>query len=78
MKAAVPSNYAAARDGGRASAEILILPDGRLLVHNLTPAIAAMLAKLAPQDAEMRRRATAALTSSPIPNSPFPPPRPLP
>ena len=60
MKNALPSNYAAARDEARGSAEILVLPDGRILVHNLTPAGAALLAELAPHDSDMRRRAAAA------------------
>ena len=58
MSSAVKNNYAAARDEARGSAEILIRPDGRILVHNLTPAVAALLARLAPHDADMRRRAT--------------------
>ncbi len=57
MKNASPSNYAAARDEARGSAEILVRPDGRILVHNLTPAVAALLAELAPHDSDMRRRA---------------------
>jgi hypothetical protein len=53
----VPSNYAATIEDGRSSAEILILPDGRILAHNLTPAVAALLAELNPDDAAMRARA---------------------
>jgi hypothetical protein len=37
--------------------ELLVLPDGRVLVHNLTPAMAALLSGLAPNDQLMRRRA---------------------
>jgi hypothetical protein len=37
--------------------EILILPDGKILAHNLTPAAAGLLAKLNPLDRAMRRRA---------------------
>ena len=43
--AVVPSNYAASVEEGRCSAEILILPDGRILAHNITPAVAAVLAE---------------------------------
>lgn len=75
MKAAIPNNYAAARDAGQVSAEILIRPDGRILVHNLTPAVAAMLSALAPHDPDMRRRANQTgpppgRASSPAPLSP--------
>ena len=35
----------------------MILPDGRILAHNLTPGLARLLAKLNPRDAAMRRRA---------------------
>jgi len=65
MKNASPSNYAAARDEARGSAEILVLPDGRVLVHNLTPAVAALLSELAPHDPDMRRRAASAAPSAP-------------
>jgi len=37
--------------------EILITADGRVLIHNLTPALAAMLRELNQEDAAMRRRA---------------------
>ena len=37
--------------------EILILADGRILAHNLTPEMAAVLKKLNPKDEAMRRRA---------------------
>ncbi len=64
--ARIPSNYAAAREEGRGSAELLILPDGRILAHNITPAMAALLAELAPDDPDMRRRAEA-LSTAPRP-----------
>ena len=70
MSAAIKNNYAAARDEALGSAEILIRPDGRILVHNLTPAVAALLAELAPHDSDMRRRAAAA---SPAPAPCHPP-----
>ncbi len=38
--------------------ELLVLPDGRVLIHNLTPAMAALLSDIAPDDEVMRRRAT--------------------
>lgn len=37
--------------------EILILPDGRIFAHNLTPEMARVLADLNPADAAMGRRA---------------------
>jgi hypothetical protein len=37
--------------------EMLILPDGRIFAHNITPEMARVLAKLNPADAAMRRRA---------------------
>jgi len=40
-----------------ASAELLILPDGRILTHNLTPAMAKVLRELNPDDEQMNRRA---------------------
>jgi hypothetical protein len=54
-----PNNYAATVAEGRSSAEILILPDGRILAHNITPAVAAVLAELDPADEAMRLRAAA-------------------
>ncbi len=40
--------------------ELLLLPDGRIVVHNLTPAMAALLHELDPRDRSMINRATAA------------------
>lgn len=37
--------------------EILILPGGKILAHNLTPGMAAVLAELNPEDQAMNRRA---------------------
>ena len=51
------NNYAATRDDRQSSCEVLILPDGRILAHNITPALAQLLADLDPTDAVMRRRA---------------------
>jgi hypothetical protein len=39
------------------SEDILILTDGRILAHNLTPAMAAVLRELNPNDERMRKRA---------------------
>jgi hypothetical protein len=36
--------------------ELLLLPDGRILVHNLTPAFAGLLKELNPDDEQIRRR----------------------
>jgi len=37
--------------------EMLILPDGRVLVHNLTPAFAELLQELNPHDPQIAPRA---------------------
>jgi hypothetical protein len=42
------------------SQELLILADGRILTHNLTPAMAAVLRELNPEDEPMQARADAA------------------
>jgi hypothetical protein len=39
-----------------AVSEFLILPDGRLMVHNLTPTMAAVVSELDPEDGTMRKR----------------------
>ena len=38
--------------------ELLLLPDGRILVHNLTPAFAGLLHKLNPDDEHISSRVT--------------------
>jgi hypothetical protein len=38
--------------------ELLLLPDGRILVHNLIPAMAALLHQLDPGDRSMIKRST--------------------
>ncbi len=48
--------------------EVLLLPDGQILAHNLTPAMAEVLAGLNPTDDAMQKR-------SPLPRSPFAVPR---
>ena len=40
--------------------ELLLLPDGRVLVHNLTPTMAALLGEFEPANQTMKTRATAA------------------
>jgi hypothetical protein len=40
-----------------ASSEILILPNGKILAHNISPGLAQVLAKLNPTDTPMKRRA---------------------
>jgi hypothetical protein len=39
--------------------ELLILPDGRVLVHNLTPTMATIITALNPADEPMEQRAAA-------------------
>ncbi|HYG21581.1 MAG TPA: hypothetical protein VEH04_02280 [Verrucomicrobiae bacterium] len=41
---------------GELHTELLILPDGRILVHNLTPAFAELLAQLNPDCASIQSR----------------------
>ena len=38
--------------------ELLIMPDGRILVHNLTPAFAGLLQELNPDDEQISSRIT--------------------
>jgi hypothetical protein len=40
------------------SSELLILPDGKILAHNITPMMAKILSELNPEDEAMNRRAT--------------------
>ena len=53
------NNYAATVDDAQSSGEILLLPDGRILAHNLTPALARLLAELDPTNTAMAGRARA-------------------
>lgn len=46
------------------TAELLILPDGRILGHNLSPVVAAVLAELNPDDPLMKARALAGLSQN--------------
>jgi hypothetical protein len=48
----------AQRKGAASVEDILILPDGRILSHNLSPRMAALLRELAPSDAAMRQPAS--------------------
>jgi len=43
--------------------EMLILPDGTIFAHNITPVIAGILAQLNPSDLAMRRRAARTLAN---------------
>jgi hypothetical protein len=54
--------------------ELLIHPDGRILAHNLTPALARVLAALNPRDPAMRRRASVpgGTGGSPVPSGDAP------
>src|SRR5215471_8318547 len=48
------------REGSQdAAVDLLILSDGTILIHNLTPAMAAILNKVNPQDKTIQRRAFA-------------------
>jgi hypothetical protein len=52
---------------GESHTQLLLLPDGRLFVHNLTPAMAQLLQKLDPGDRFLQQRtlpAPAALSSA--------------
>jgi hypothetical protein len=40
------------------SSEVLILPDGRILAHNITPEMAAILIELQPDNHSMQQRAS--------------------
>lgn len=51
------TNYAATVEDGQSSSELLILPDGHILAHNITPAMAALLSEIEPQNRAMRLRA---------------------
>ena len=42
---------------GEPTSEVLILPDGRILAHNISPVMARVLAKLDPADETMKQRA---------------------
>jgi hypothetical protein len=46
--------------------ELLILADGNIFAHNLTPAMAGLLAGLNPNDAAMRQRAEREASEVPV------------
>ena len=48
-----------------AIAELLILPDGRILAHNITPEMAALLSELDPKNTAMKRRTQSARPEKP-------------
>lgn len=56
------SNFTATLQDGQSSGELLVLPDGRILAHNITPALARLLNEIAPGDEAMRQRADASVT----------------
>ncbi len=45
-----------ASSGDEQSSELLILPDGRILAHNLTPVMASVLTLLNPEDDTIKSR----------------------
>jgi len=51
-----------------AHSEFLILPDGKILAHNITPVMARVLAELNPRDRAMRRRAQKKISKHELPN----------
>jgi hypothetical protein len=48
--------------------EFLILPDGKILAHNVTPAMAKVLSELNPADEPMRRRANVKIFKNELPS----------
>lgn len=44
--------------------DILILSDGKIMAHNLSPRMAALLSELSPNDKAMRRRSGAKTSES--------------
>ncbi len=53
----VKNNYAGMVEDGGSSGELLILPDGRILAHNICPEMAGVLAEIDPGNEAIRRRA---------------------
>jgi hypothetical protein len=58
LKTAGPpaSAKAATPDASASLSDLLVLPDGNILAHNLTPALAELLKELNPGDEQLRRR----------------------
>jgi hypothetical protein len=52
------------------TSELLLLADGRILVHNLTPAFAAVLSKLNPADEQIQPRTALIGASKNEPHAP--------
>ena len=52
------SKIGSASPGKDQVSELLILPDGQILVHNLTPAFAGLLHELNPDDEHISSRVT--------------------
>ena len=52
------------------TSELLLLADGRILVHNLTPALAAVLSKLNPADEQIHPRTASIPASKNEPHAP--------
>jgi hypothetical protein len=44
-------------ENDQSTGEMLILPDGKILAHNISPVLAGMLSALNPADETMKRRA---------------------
>jgi len=61
MKKPATQNGGPSPSEGQVS-ELLILPDGRILVHNLTPAFAGLLRELNPDDEQISPRAPGQLS----------------
>jgi len=53
--------------GAESHTQLLLLPDGRILAHNLTPAMAQILQQLDPHDRLMRQRRQRAPACPPSP-----------
>ena len=50
-------NYESVATEPLLTTELLVLPDGRVLVHNLTPVFADLLSELNPDDEQLQPRA---------------------
>lgn len=56
-------------DAATLTTELLILPDGRILAHNVTLAFAELLNTLNPGDEQIAARATLRAATHPVPHS---------
>jgi hypothetical protein len=68
MRAKIASGIAESNTMGSTS-ELLILPDGKILVHNLTPAFASVLSELNPADEQIQPRTAARAASQSEPHA---------